>query len=274
MSGDTVSKPKHQRNPGDPVRRAAAQAARAKADAERAAAEAAYWTATEDVRPEDLLSVDQCRSLHASALAAYTQAQDDLEQAAADVATAEAWDAEGRDLALLALNGNMAAMDRLRAQVRAVHPGIVGFLPAPDANDEPRWWRGDMKDLGLVVDVPTSAEVVTADYVAGLAEALRAFVRRFEPKIGSSNRRVGKQGHAYAETRVGRLLYHSHPKRSAYFQHANPADPISLASGSALAGPGVAEYATLEDALTALPAMLTVGALAGQANPYFRTFEG
>lgn len=265
---------KHQRNPGDPVRRAAAQAARAKADAERAAAEAAYWTVPEDGRPEDLPTTEQCRSLHASALAVYTQAQDDLSQAAADVNAAEAWDAEGRDLAMLALNGNTVAMNRMRTQVCAVHPAIIGFLPAPDANDEARYWRGDMKDLCLVVDVPTSTEVVTADYVASLAEALRAFVRRFEPKIGAPNRRVGKQGHAYAETRVGRLLYHSHPKRSAYFQHANPADPTSLASGSVLAGPGMAEYATLEDALTALPAMLTVGALAGQANPYFRTFEG
>lgn len=258
------------RNLGDPVRRAAAQAARAKADAERAAATEAYWTAADDQRPDYLPTTEQCQSLHDSALRAYSRAMDDLDHAAQDVAAAEAWDVEGRALAVLALDGNAVAQERLRTQVRAVHPGIVDYLPVPDENDSPDYWRGDMKDLGLMVDTPTSSEVVTGEYVAALAEALRAFVRRFEPKIAVPDRRVGKQGHAYAETRVGRLLYHPHAKRPAYFHHA--ASDTSVLTGSGLGG-ATTEYATLEDALSALPSLLTVGALAGRINPYFRTAD-
>lgn len=263
--------PTHPRNPGDPARRAAAQAARAKADAERAAATEAYWTVPGDERPDYLPSTEDCRSLHASALRAYRLAHDDLDHAAEDLSAAEAWDAAGRELAKLALDGNTVAMERLRTQVRAVHPGIVGFLPVPDANDSPGYWSGNMKDLGLVIDVPASAEVVTDEYAAALAEALRGFVRRFEPKFTTDHRRrrVGNQVHAYAETRVGTLLYHPHPKRPAYFRHPEriPGVPDSVLLPDTV-------YPTLEDALRALPTLLTMGVLAGRTNPYFRTDLG
>lgn len=256
MSTDSV------RNTGDPVRRAAAQARRAAEAAERDAADGATFTSCDDVRPADLPPQDECDRIRNDAYLALEAARAEVDRAVRAAKDAAAYGAERHHLAALAFTGNVEAQERLTRQVRASHPAITGFTPVPGVNDAREHFNEDLKDLGLMVDVPTTG--VDEAYFASLAEAMRAFVRWYGPKINSSTRRVGNQGHAYAETRVGRILYHPHPKRPAYFQHTHDTSP-------GVAPLADATYPTLEQALAALPALLTVGVLAGRTNPRFTT---
>lgn len=262
------------RDQGDPVRRAAAQARRAAVQAAREAADAAIFAAADDVRPADLPTAREANLLKSEALEALEAAQRAVTDAIRTVADAQAWQVDRQDLAAAAFSGNVEAQVRLGRQVRASHPGVVGFSPVPARTSNGSGSRGPFRDsvsnLGLVIDIPTTTSIVDDTYIAALAEAMRAFVRWYEPKIDTPQRRVDKPGYAYAETRVGRLLYHPRPDRPAFFQHApNPGAPAVPDDG----GLSDVTYPTLEKALAALPALLTVGILAGRHNRQFGTLD-
>lgn len=255
---------KHVRNVGDPARAAAARARREAEARERAAAEAAYWDVPADARPADLAPDEDIHARHHAAKAALEAAQQELVLARDLADTAHAYAMEGKELAELALRGNRPALDRLHTQVCGVHPAIIGFVPAPDPDET--HFHADMKDLGLVVDIPTTPATPDDTYVADLAEAMRSFVRRFEPKTNTPNRRIGAQGYAFAETRAGRLLYHRHPKRPAFLKHADDRLTQSTQSTQSTIIPPDTDFATLEEALAALPGWLTLTALSDRRN--------
>lgn len=260
-STEAVSPPVHPHKgsrKGDPARRAAAKARTAAILAAREAEDDALFTSTADRRPVDLPSQFECDRLLDEAETALAEAHRARTQAKDATLAAAAFEVERQDLLKLAFTGNVVAQDRLNQQIRAAHPALTGFTPAPGDNQRRSEFHRDVKDIGVMLDLPTTG--LDEDYFDALAEALRAFVRHYTPRLNSPKYRVGNQPHAHAVTRVGTVLYHPHPKRPAFFRHP---------SGTGESTPDVS-YPTLEKALAALPALLTVGTLAGRTHPGFR----
>lgn len=125
-------------------------------------------------------------------------------------------EADGETLAKLALQGNTLAMRRLHEQVRTLHPGIVGFAPTPDANDD-GWWRRPMHELALLIDFGNDADDA---YLAGLAEAMLTFVRVYKPD--RNHKDAKRQGMAMAYTRGGTLFFRMKKGHEAAFERIDP----------------------------------------------------
>lgn len=160
---------------------------------------------------QSLLTVEDAQQRLAVATAIATEAQRNLSRAREALDEALAAAAEGKALAKLAMDGNRPALVRLGEQVRALHPGIVGFWPRPIADDD-TFFRGHMRDLGLVVDF---AQDVSEDFLTELAAAMRQFIRIFDPHY--SDPKSLRQGYARAITAGGTLFYKTSDKRPSIF---------------------------------------------------------
>lgn len=133
---------------------------------------------------------------------------------------ADANEAEGHDLAKLALTGNnRRARVRLEQQVRALHPAIVGYAPTPDANDGEWDFRGKMTHLSVLIDYPDGMD---EEYLASLADALRTFVRVYQPKHNHPD--APRQGMAMAHARSGTLFYRLKVGPPGVFEHFDKYD--------------------------------------------------
>lgn len=206
------------------------------------------------------LTLEEAAQRLADAEAVRRAAEDAHTRAREVYKAVEGYQSEGRDLARLAMDGNTTAMSRLHEQVRALHSGIVGYLPVPTANDTPGHFYADMEDLGLLIDLPTEFD---GEYVNALATAMRNFVRTYQPKTNSPKARSGTQGFAYAQTRAGMLAYGVKTTRPAFLVPLGATE-----SGDDL--PKV-NYRSLEEALTALPTETFVTSLRERhGSHYFR----